>query len=269
MSSHKKSDEPPELLTFTPKMMGAEDSGLFIGKRKSGKTTALVDVMYHKRRVPDGLVFCGTADSNGAFQKIVPDSYIYSDWDHQAILRSIERMKKLNAKRQAKGLPKKFSFLISDDNGWDASFCNDKQLLRLLMNGRWWGFAPMLVTLQFPLGFAPAYRNQFDWVFLFRELLPSNRKRLYDHYAGQIGSYRRFCNTLDKYTSDFSCIVIRNSGNSNRIKDNFFVYKAKLRDWTVNPKQTRWHMGSKVYWKNHFNTYDPKWRERDEDEADD
>lgn len=265
----REEDQIPHLQNFTPNMMDSEDTALLIGKRKSGKTTALIDIMYHKRRVPDGLVFCGTADSNDAFQRIVPDSFIYHGWDNSAILRAIKRQQDVNAARQSQGLPKKYSFLISDDNGWDSAFCKDKQLLRLLMNGRWWGFAPFLVTLQFPLGFSPAYRNQFDWIFLFRELLPSNRKRLYEHYAGQIGSYRRFCNTLDHYTSDYSCLVVRNSGNSNKLKDNFFVWKAKIRDWEINPNQKRWHMGSRSYWKSHFQNYDPKWRKRGDEEDDD
>jgi len=246
---------------FSPKMMADDATALFIGKRKSGKTTALLDCLYTKRRTPDGLVFCGTAESNAAYDDIIPDSYVYSTWNQEDVGRFIDRQKVVNGQRKRAGLPKKYSFMIVDDMGWDKKFTSDKKFKEILMNGRWDGIAPMYVALQYALALEPAFRNQFDYVFLFRDILPNNRKRLYDHYCGQIGTFKEFERIFDFCTANYGALVVKNNGNSTRIEDNFFHFKAKVRNWKENPDQKPWHVGSKQYWEAHFSNYDASVRE--------
>ena len=51
------------------------------------------------------------------------------------------------------------------------------------MNGRHWHIL-FIITMQYPLGIPPNLRTNIDYVFILRENIVSNRKRIYDNYAG-------------------------------------------------------------------------------------
>jgi hypothetical protein len=53
---------------------------LFIGKRNSGKSVLIRDMLYHLNRskIPRIVVFSGTEDSTGYYGQYVPDAFIFS-----------------------------------------------------------------------------------------------------------------------------------------------------------------------------------------------
>lgn len=251
-----------EIRKWSEDMMGVEDIALMIGKKKTGKTTALMALAHHFRKLREGVAFCGSAGSYEKFRKVIPETYIYDEWSEKTFNSIINETQAENYMRKEKKEPKLHRFIFIDDFGFDNTFCTSKALKRALMNGRNDGMTPLFVSVQFPLEFKPAIRGQFDWVFLFRDVTPAIRKRYFDHYAGQIGNVKLFEDLFNSVTENRGCLVIRNCGTSNKIEDNFFWWKAPLRDWDENPKQPKWHMGSKKYWAYHFANYDPKWRKK-------
>ena len=64
-------------------------------------------------------------------------------------------------------------------------------------------------------------------MYLFLEKTISNRKRLYDHYAGMFPSFEIFCQVMDACTEDFHCLVVNNNAKSNKLEDQVFWYKAE------------------------------------------
>lgn len=241
---------------FVPKHMLPDNAScLLIGKTQSGKTTALLDLLYTKRRTPDGVVFCGTEESNAAYDDIIPNSYVYNTWDHADVQRFIDRQKSVNAVRKRKGLPKKYSFLVIDDMAWNRKFTRDPKYKEILMNGRWHGIAPMFVTAQYCLAMEPEYRNQFGYIFLFRDIIPDNRVRLWKHYCGQLGTFKEFERVFDFCTDKHGALVVKNVGTSTQVEDNFYHFRAKIRNWKDNPSQKPWHVGSRQYWEQHFANY--------------
>ena len=81
--------------------------------------------------------------------------------------------------------------------------------------------------MQHPLGIPPSLRTQIDYTFILRENLISNRKKIYDNYAGMFPSYDVFSQVMDQCTENFECIVINNNAKSNRLEDQVFWYKAE------------------------------------------
>ena len=49
------------------------------------------------------------------------------------------------------------------------------------MNGRHYKLL-FVLTMQFALGITTPFRTNIDYVFILRENIVSNRKRLYEHY---------------------------------------------------------------------------------------
>ena len=81
--------------------------------------------------------------------------------------------------------------------------------------------------MQYPVGIPPFLRTNIDYVFILRENVISNRKRIYEHYAGMIPSFDAFCQIMDNCAEDYECLVIDNTTSSATLKDRVFWYKAE------------------------------------------
>jgi len=79
-------------------------------------------------------------------------------------------------------------------------------------------------------------------VFILRENIVQNRKRIYDCYAGMFPSFDAFTQTLDQTTENFECMVIDNTAKSNRLEDTVFWYKAEMRP--------NFRLGAPQFWVN-------------------
>ena len=113
------------------------------------------------------------------------------------------------------------TFLILDDCLYDNSWQKDKNIRNIFMNGRHYNIL-FILTMQFALGIPPNLRTNIDYVFILRENIVSNRKRIYDHYAGMFPTFDMFCSTMDQCTENYECLVICNNAKSNKIEDQVF-----------------------------------------------
>jgi hypothetical protein len=93
------------------------------------------------------------------------------------------------------------------------------------MNGRHVDLSTM-ITMQYPLGITPNLRTNVDFVFILRENILGNRRRIYENYAGMFPSFEMFCQFMDQCTENYECLVICNSSSSNKLEDQVFWYKA-------------------------------------------
>ena len=83
--------------------------------------------------------------------------------------------------------------------------------------------------MSYAMGIPQTIRSQFDYIFILRESIPANRKRLYEHYAGMFPTFESFCQVLDDYaTADYTCLVIDNLARSEKLEDRVFYYNTKF-----------------------------------------
>ena len=227
-----------------------------LGRRGTGKTTIVLNIMREKRRIPDGIGCSGSEESNSNLAKFMPPSYIYTDYNRDAIERAVSRARLQNRERERHGLPKKYTFIIIDDCACDDAFTKDKTIKRILMNGRHYGIF-FIFTMQYPLLVKPDLRSQIDYVFMCRDPIASNRRRLWESYAGVIPTLAQFNEVMDAVCQDYRCLVIAQNQTSNNVEDCVFHYKAKT---NLPP----FRVGSNIYWESHFRNFNPH-HESDED----
>ena len=108
--------------------------------------------------------------------------------------------------------------------------------------------------MQYALGIPPNLRTNIDYVFILRENYVSNRKRLYENFAGMFPSFEVFCQVMDQCTENFECLVVHNNAKSNRLEDQVFWYKAD--------PHGDFRIGAPEFWQHHSNNYN------DDDEDD-
>ena len=225
---------------------------VFIGKRETGKSFLVKDLLYYHKDVPIGTVISGTEAANTFYGNMVPSLFIHDAFTPQIIANAVKRqrmvIKKINKDKAQYGKsnidPR--AFLILDDCLYDQSWVRDENIRNLFMNGRHFKML-FIITMQYALGVPPNLRTNIDYVFILRENYVSNRKRLYEHYAGMFPSFEIFCQVMDACTEDFHCLVINNNAKSNKLEDQVFWYKADA--------HSEFKIGASQFWQHHNSNY--------------
>ena len=244
---------------FDLKKMAPYSTIAMIAKRASGKSYLTREIMYHKRDIPTSVIISKTEKLNKFYGKFIPDLYIYESFDTSILTRLYNRQSKLNEdnkkrKENGKKLKDDRIMLIMDDcMSSKGTWVKDENILELFFNGRHHHIS-FILTMQYSMGIPPEMRSNFDYIFLLAEDFISNRKRLYEHYAGMFPSFDIFCQVFTEVTENYGCMVINNRIHSKNITDKVFWYKAReVPDFTL---------GSKRYRKFHQKKYDSNWNKK-------
>ena len=235
-----------QLKKFSMSQIPEDAVCIFIGRRRTGKSTLVRDVLFHHKTIPLGTVISGTEESNDFYKKMVPPLFIHGAYSPVIVQNYVNRqkliMKKIMTEQMSGGQSRidPRSFLILDDCLYDDTWTRDLNVRYLFLNGRWVKVF-FLITMQYPLGVPPVLRTNVDYVFILREPYLNNRKRIHENYCSMFPTLESFCSILDQTTSDFECLVINNNAKSNRIQDMVFWYKAETRP--------DFRLGSKEFWE--------------------
>ena len=206
---------------------------VIIGKKDTGKSFLVRDILFNAQNCfPVGTVISGTEVANEFFQHMVPSKFIHDKYRPEIVMNVIKRQmaikQKRNADKNARGGSSSIdprAFLILDDCLYDSSWIKEESTRYVFMNGRHVDLATM-ITMQYPLGITPNLRTNVDFVFILRENILGNRRRIYENYAGMFPTFEMFCSFMDQCTENFECLVICNNVSSNRLEDQVFWYKA-------------------------------------------
>lgn len=219
---------------------------VFNGRRSTGKSFLVRDLLYYHQDIPIGTVISGTEDGNGFYGQIVPKLFIHDEYNSAIIENVLKRQRTVfkQIKHEVQSYKKSNidsrAFIILDDCLYDGSWTRDKLMRLLFMNGRHWKLM-VIITMQYPLGIPPNLRTNIDYVFILRENYIANRKRLYENYAGMFPTFESFCQIMDQCTENYECLVIKNNANSNKLTDQVFWYKAS--------DHPPFKLGSKEFWE--------------------
>jgi hypothetical protein len=219
---------------------------VLIGRRDTGKSFLVRDLLYYHQDIPIGTVISGTEEGNGFYGKMVPKLFIHNEYNTAIIENILKRQR--GVLKQIKHETESFkrstidprTFVILDDCLYDNTWARDKMMRLIFMNGRHWKVM-LLITMQYPLGIPPTLRTNIDYVFILREPYIANRKRIYENYAGMFPTFESFCQVMDQCTENFECLVINNNSKSNKLQDQVFWYKAD--------SHNDFRLGSKEFWE--------------------
>jgi len=242
-----------QIRKFDPSTIGDNRVCVMIGKRGTGKTTLVTDILYHKRHIPVGIVMSGTEEGNSYYQDYVPDLFVYNEYKSDVMDKVINRQKKLVKKKT----PNSHCFTLIDDCMYDKSMIRDKLIRGVFMNGRHWNLFFML-TMQYCMDLSPDLRANIDYVFILRENIIQNREKIWKNFFGIFPNYEIFSQVMNTCTENYECLVLDNTSKSNKIEDVVFWYKAKLRP------VGSFRIGSPQFWNCHRSNYNARYDEEPE-----
>jgi len=219
---------------------------VLIGRRDTGKSFLVRDLLFYHQDIPIGTVISGTEAGNGFYSSLVPKLFIHEEYNTSIIENILKRQK--TVLKQVKKELEQFrrsnidprAFVILDDCLYDATWTKDKMMRLLFLNGRHWKIM-LIIPMQYPLGIPPNLRTNIDYVFILREPYIANRRRIWENYAGMFPTFESFCQVMDQCTENFECLVINNNSKSNKLHDQIFWYKAE--------HHSDFKLGSKEFWE--------------------
>jgi hypothetical protein len=243
-----------QIRKFDPRTIDPCRICVFIGRRGSGKSCTVTDILYHQRKIPMGVVMSGTEESNEHYQQYVPDSFIYGKYEPDVIKKVISHQKKVVKKMSAKekedfSNPSRSVFILLDDCMFDNKWTRSEDMRCIFMNGRHYRIF-LGLTIQYVMDLPPSLRGQCDYVFVFKENILENKQKLWKHLFGIFPTFDAFNEVFTQCTENYECLVLNVRSTSNKIEDVVFWYKAK--------PGRKFKIGSSQLWEHHRRNYNPK-----------
>ena len=238
---------------------------VMIGRRDTGKSYLVRDLLYYHQNIPIGTVISGTEAGNGFYGHHVPKLFIHDEYNTAIIENILKRQRTVlkQIKRELQSYKRSNidprAFVILDDCLFDTAWTRDKMMRLLFMNGRHWKIL-LIITMQYPLGIPPTLRTNIDYVFILREPYIANRRRIYENYAGMFPTFESFCQVMDQCTENYECLVINNNVKSNKLHEQIFWYKAEThKDFKLGSREF-WEISKDLNSDDDEELYDPNLR---------
>jgi len=248
-------------ITFKPEL----NTGpviVLIGRRDTGKSFLVRDLLFYHQDIPIGTVISGTEAGNGFYSSHVPKLFIHDEYNTVIIENILKRQKTVmkQVKKEIETYKRSNidprTFVILDDCLFDDKWTRDKMMRLLFMNGRHWKIM-LIITMQYPLGIPPTLRTNIDYVFILREPYIANRRRIYENYAGMFPTFESFCQVMDQCTENYECLVINNNVKSNKLQEQIFWYKAEAhKDFKLGSREF-WELSKDLNSDDEEDVYDP------------
>jgi hypothetical protein len=247
---------------FKPEKMVKHPAIILIAKRGSGKSFLIRDLIYSLhtyQQVPCGVVLSPTDKMSSYYKDFFPDLYIHYEINTEIFDKILKRQELMIEKRKIKFFKGKKldvrALLVMDDCGSKKqTWVKDEKILDILMNGRHFKLTYIL-AMQYSLGIGPDLRGNFDYIFLLNEDFHTNKKRIYEHYAGMFEDFKIFLRVFKECVENYSCMVIDNRKPSDDISQKVFWYKGKNRSG-------QFTFGSKAFRKYHEKYYDVNYKKK-------
>ena len=249
---NKKDQVQIGIKLFDPNEIKNNSTVLIIGKRNTGKSVFLKDLMYHKQLVSTGVVFAGTENANGFYGDFIPDSFVHNDYKPDIITKLISRQERKKLENEEKKINKTIDdvFVILDDLNYKAKeWKNDETMKYLFSNGRH-NRIFLVIALQYIMSLTPELRANADYIVVFAQSSVRAKKKVFEEFGGCFENFETFNYIFDSCTKDHCCLVIKTTGNG--MSDQVFWYKATL--------NLDFKMGDPAIWKYHNKQYNKNYR---------
>ena len=216
---------------------------VIIAKRGSGKSWITRDILYRYRHTPAGIIIAPTDNNNPFYSTFFKDIYIHYEFKPDILKKAIFRQtimieKSVNKEKIGKKVDPSIILIMDDCLAESKQWKNSDEMRIILMNGRHYRII-FVLTMQEPMGVPPAFRGNFDYVFLLTVNSFNEKKKIYDNYASIFRTLPEFEQAFDKCTDNFGAMVINNKAVGKNISDKVFWFKAKDRNFEFGCKNFR------------------------------
>jgi hypothetical protein len=227
----------PEVTTvqeYNPARMPADATILFVGPRRTGKSTLVLDLLYHLRhKIYSTLVQTPTATTAEELSKVIPWSCIHDDFCPRKLESAVNAMKQLvNTERKlahkmGRKPERRILLILLDDCMADPKNIKQKIIQDIFFNGRHYDLLFMNVQ-QYIMDMPAKLRTNIDIVACTYDNRPDNQERLWKYFfKSAFPRLDRFKRVYEAATQNFGALIL--DGTLRGVPDHkkVFWYKAQ------------------------------------------
>jgi hypothetical protein len=234
----------PDLNMFNLDDIKLDATLCFIGKRRTGKSWAMRNILFALRdKFQGGIVISQTAELNHFWEEYIPKAYIHTKYDPEIIQSVFKRQKKIlndhSRTEEEKERDAPF-FVLLDDVISDTSLKYDESLMEIFVAGRHYKIF-LLISTQYAKAVTPVIRANTDFVFCMKCIQQRQIEALWEDF-GSFLTKDAFAQILAAYTEDNEVLVINTCPDTR-------VDPMSMLAWWKAIDPGKFHVGSAEFWR--------------------
>lgn len=202
-----------------------------IGKRGSGKSVFIEDLMLHLRNLfPVVTVVSTTDELNNTFGKHIPAMLIHNNYSSELIKDILDRQRRIieyNKNHPQNTVNPNLLLILDDIQGTTKKIRNDTMLDTIYTTGRHYHIT-LISAMQYVNGLTPTQRSNTDLICLSRDNNRENQRKLYNAFAGMFDNFSDFQQTFVSLTENHGVMIINNREQSMDIDRCVFWYRVDM-----------------------------------------
>jgi len=143
------------------------------------------------------------------YDDIVNPIFIHEEYQEKIISKLLYRQKLIIEKNKNEPQLDPRAYLVMDDCVSNILITKDPYIRTIFLEGKCYSLS-FVLSMQYPISIPPQLREQFDYIFLLGEETYTNKKRVYEYYAGMFESFNKFDEVFSQITTNNRCMVIDN-----------------------------------------------------------
>lgn len=190
---------------FDPRTIEESRICFLIGKRNTGKSVLMKDLLYHMPRPDYCLAMAPTEDTLNMYREFLPESCIFDHFSQEKLERTVSLQRELVSRGK-----KRTVLILLDDCLYQKGVLKSTAMRHIFFNGRHDHIA-LVCAAQYMMDVDPSMRTNIDYLFVLRENILTNRQKLFKHYFGQFARFDDFDKVMSACTQAFKALVLDNT----------------------------------------------------------
>ena len=222
---------------FNPSTMKESRIIFIIGKRHTGKSVLMKDILYHMPRPDFVLAMAPTEDTLKQFRTFLPESCIFDHFSQEKLERTVSLQRELVNRGKKRSV-----LILLDDCLYQKGVLKSNAMRSIFFNGRH-DHISLVCAAQYMMEVDVSLRTNIDYLFTMRENILTNRQKLFKYYFGQFARFDDFDKVMTACTQDYKALVLDGTVSTTESPtDCVMWYKAAL-------QIPEFKLCRPVYWK--------------------
>lgn len=221
---------------FNPSTIKESRIIFILGKRHTGKSVLMKDLLSQMPRPDFVLAMAPTEDTLRMFREFVPETCVFDHFSQEKLERTVTLQRELVNRGK-----KRTVLILLDDCLYQKNVLRSTAMRSIFFNGRHDNIS-LVCAAQYMMDVDVSLRTNIDYIFTMRETILMNRQKLYKYYFGQFRKFDDFDKVMGACTQNYKCLVLDGTVSSTSPTDSVMWYKAS----TSIPE---FRLCRPVYWK--------------------
>ena len=205
---------------FDPTKMRSNCIIFLIGKRNTGKSVLMRDLLYNMPRPDYVIAMAPTDDTIQMFREFLPETCIFDHFSQEKLESAVNLQREFVSRGKERRL-----MILLDDVLYQKNVLNSTAMRHIFFNGRHDNIT-LLCASQYLMQIAAEFRSNIDMLFALRDNVLLNRQKMWKNFFGQFSRFEEFDRVMSACTESYKCLVLDGTSSSSDYTDSVKWYRA-------------------------------------------